>query len=416
MDRIILHSDLNNFYASAEAVKNPALRGIPLAVAGDKEARHGIVLAKNYEAKRFGVATGEPLWQAKQKCPDITFVPPSFELYSEFSAKVRKIYNSYTDKVEPFGLDECWLDVTGSRKLFCPEARDEYDAGLIIAHKIRRQVKEETGLTVSVGVSFNKTFAKLASDMRKPDAVTGISRENYKRVAWALPVSDLLFVGKKTERKLQMYGIDTIGKLAQADERLLKLLLGKNGLSLRAAAAGLDTLPVLSVGEMPRVKSIGNGTTMPRDIHTDEEAKIVLYRLCESVSSRMREQNLLCRTVVLGIKQADLFSFERQMPLKSPTRTAEELFRAAFELLRRNRCFGGIRSLSVRATGLSEDTSPQIAMFPEAESLGEREILETCIDRLRGKFGDGALKRGIMLADPSLCSSDFGLEREVVYS
>ena len=416
MERIILHSDLNNFYASAEATKNPDLKSIPIAVAGDVEARHGIVLAKNQLAKARGVKTGEALWQAKIKCPDITFVPPDFELYSRLSAEVRRIYYRYTDLIEPFGMDECWLDVTGSAYLFCPHIKDSAEAGRHIADEIREAVKRETGLTVSVGVSFNKTFAKLASDMKKPDATTVVSRENFKETAWRLPVSDLLFVGPKTTAKLTRYGISTIGRLAEADEDFLRLLLGKNGVSLKHTASGLDTAPVMRAYEMPQVKSIGNGTTAPRDLVTDDDVKIVLYALCESVSARMREQNLLCRTVCVGIRDSHLFSYERQCQLQHPDRTAKALFAAAFRLIKSNRpTTGGIRSLSVRATGLCDDTCEQISLFPEDNAPAEREQLEGIIDELRRKHGSSVVKRGIMFADKRLTDTDFGIDRETMY-
>ncbi len=416
MDRIILHSDLNNFYASAEAARNSALRGLPIAVAGDVEARHGIVLAKSYEAKRFGVTTGDTLWQAKLKCPDIIFIPPDFELYSRLSAEVRRIYYRFTDRIEPFGMDECWLDVTGSKTLFCPDAKSDSEAGYRIADLIRETVKSETGLTVSIGVSFNKTFAKLASDMKKPDAVTVVSRENYRSTAWALPVNDLLYVGRKTDKKLRMYGIDTIGKLACADETLMKLLLGKNGISLKHAAAGLDTAPVMTAYEMPRVKSVGNGTTSPRDLLSDDDIKIVLYSLCESVSTRLREQKLLCRTVCVGIRDSELYSFERQCALNVPDRTANALFEKAYELVTRHRPIGkGIRSLSVRATGLTDDTKEQISLFPGDDAASEREELESVIDSLRERFGNVAVRRGIMLSDKSLNEINFGIDREIMY-
>ena len=403
MDRIILHSDLNNFYASAETVRNPALRGHPVAVAGDEEARHGIVLAKNYEAKQYGVATGDTLWQAKAKCPDIIFVPPDYGLYTRLSREVRQIYNSYTDRVEPFGMDECWLDVSGSTRLFAPEARDRDEAGVIIANAIRERVKRETGLTVSVGVSFNKTFAKLASDMKKPDAVTAVTRGNFRDTVWNLPAADLLYVGRKTHKRLAAYGITTIGRLACSDEEFLRFLLGKNGISLRRAAAGLECAPVITPMEAPRVKSVGNGITTPRDLITEDDVKMVLYPLCESVSSRLRRQGLLCGTVTVGIKDSELFSFERQSRLEHPSRTAEDLFRTAYTLVMRHRPFGkGIRSLSVRASSLSDDTEDQISMFPEDELPCEREVLETVIDGLRRKYGGTAVRRGIMLTDRTL--------------
>lgn len=233
-DRTILHCDMNNFYASVECLYNPALRGKPVAVGGDVEARHGIILAKNYEAKKYGVQTGEALWQAKQKCPGLTIVPPSFEKYLRFSRLAREIYGCYTDRIESFGLDECWLDLTGSERLF--------GGGKAVADKLRERIKFELGVTISVGVSHNKIFAKLGSDMKKPDATTVITRENYKDVVWPLPVSDLLFVGPATTRKLARYGIHTIGQLAQADGR-----------RMAGAAAGQKWPDALRLCKRPRL-------------------------------------------------------------------------------------------------------------------------------------------------------------------
>ena len=301
MERIILHSDMNNFYASVECLYNPDLRGKPVAVAGDPEARHGIVLAKNEEAKRFGVQTGDPLWMAKQKCPDIVFTPPHYDRYMQFSAAARKIYGEYTDQVEPYGLDECWLDVTGSMKLF--------GDGKTIADELRHRIRQELGVTVSVGVSYNKIFAKLGSDMKKPDATTVITSERFKEIVWPLPVSDLLYVGRATHQKLKRYYIKTIGDLAAADRRFLQCLLGQNGLMLWKFANGLDTSPVSNIGAKSLIKSIGNSTTAPRDLVTDEDIKITLYVLCESVSARMREYGFVCDTVQLGVRDNELQSW-----------------------------------------------------------------------------------------------------------
>ena len=281
MERVILHSDLNNFYASVECLYNPSLRGKPVAVAGDPEARHGIVLAKNYEAKACGVATGNPLWMAKKKCPDIIFVPPHYDLYMKYSQIAKEIYSEYTDQVEPYGLDECWLDVTGSTHLFGDGRR--------IANELRKRIKFELGVTASVGVSYNKIFAKLGSDMKKPDATTIISSDHFRDVVWPLPVNDLLYVGRATHNKLKRYGIHTIGDLAQADQKLLHNMLGQNGLMLWMFANGLDTSPVSNIGAKFLIKSIGNSTTAPLDLITDEDIRITLMVLCESVSSQMRE-------------------------------------------------------------------------------------------------------------------------------
>lgn len=250
MERVILHSDLNNFYASVECLDNTTLRGKPVAVCGDPELRHGIVLAKSYEAKAFGVATGQAIWEAKQRCPDLMVVPPRYDRYIELSQSVRALYVQYTDQVEPFGLDESWLDVGGSVGLF--------GDGKHIADEIRLRVRHEIGLTVSVGVSFNKVFAKLGSDLKKPDATTVISRENFRELAWSQPVSDLLYVGPATTKKLGRYGIRTIGDLARTDPAFPHAILGKVGVMLWRFANGLDSSGVATYYAMPPIKSIGN--------------------------------------------------------------------------------------------------------------------------------------------------------------
>lgn len=304
MERVILHSDLNNFYASVECLDDPALDGKPVAVCGDPELRHGIVLAKNQLAKGFGVTTGQAIWQAKQQCRGLVIVPPHYDRYLELSKAVREIYVSYTDRVEPFGLDECWLDVGGSASLF--------GDGSAIADEIRARVRRELGLTVSVGVSFNKVFAKLGSDYKKPDATTVITRTNYQEVVWALPVSDLLYVGPATTKKLGRYGIRTIGDLARTSVEFPHTVLGKVGVMLWRFANGLDTSGVSTYYAVPPVKTIGNSTTAPRDLVSDDDIKITLYALCESVGARLREQRSLCGTVQLGVRDSALIGYERQ--------------------------------------------------------------------------------------------------------
>lgn len=395
MERIILHSDMNNFYASVECLYNPDLRGKPVAVAGDPEARHGIVLAKNEEAKRFGVQTGDPLWMAKQKCPDIVFTLPHYDRYMQFSAAAREIYGEYTDQVEPYGLDECWLDVTGSMKLF--------GDGKTIADELRHRIRQELGVTVSVGVSYNKIFAKLGSDMKKPDATTVITSERFKEIVWPLPVSDLLYVGRATHHKLKRYYIKTIGDLAAADRRFLQCLLGQNGLMLWKFANGLDTSPVSNIGAKSLIKSIGNSTTAPRDLVTDEDIKITLYVLCESVSARMREYGFVCDTVQLGVRDNELQSYERQGKLSYPNRTAKALFEKAFELYKRNHLSGKpVRSLSVRACRLSLNENEQLSLLPDVAAIQKQEELESAVDALRGRFGHFAVRRGLLLTDRQL--------------
>ena len=395
MQRTVLHSDLNNFYASVELLSHPELRGKPVAVAGDVESRHGIVLAKNYEAKSYGVQTAEPLWQAKAKCPDIVFLPPHFDLYEQYSGAAREIYYEYTDMIEPFGLDECWLDVTGSLGLF--------GDGKSIADSIRRRMKKELGLTVSVGVSFNKVFAKLGSDMKKPDATTVINEDDFREKIWNLPASDLLFVGRQTDKKLKLYGIRTIGDLATTDPYLLKCLFGKNGLSLYDAANGKDVSPVSLYGNSPPPKSIGNSTTPPRDLISENDIDIILYQLCENVSMRMRREGVVCNTVQVSVRYSDLHSLERQMKPDYPNRTARSLYRSAKELMRKHcLCDAPIRSIGVRASDLVRSDFEQMSFSPDIMEIQRAETLEGAVDGLRERFGSPVLRRGIMFTDEIL--------------
>ncbi len=398
MARTILHSDLNNFYASVELLSHPELKGKPVAVAGDVEARHGIVLAKNYEAKRRGVETATPLWQAKQKCPDIVFLPPHYELYEQYSQAVRRIYYEYTDMIEPFGLDECWLDVSCSLGLFGDGKR--------IADAIRKKVRDKTGLTVSVGVSFNKVFAKLGSDMNKPDATTVIGIDDFREKIWQLPASDMLFVGKQTYAKLQRCGFRTIGDVAQADPYILKCLFGKNGMTLHDYANGRDTSPVLLYEQAPPPKSIGNSTTPPRDLVSESDIDIILYQLCDNVSSRMRREGVVCRTVQLYVRYADLHSVERQIKQDYPNRTSRELYRSAKALIKKHRlCSDPIRSLGIRATDLVRTECEQMSFCPDIMSIQRTETLESTVDGLRERYGNPSLRRGIMFTDDILCTN-----------
>lgn len=398
MNRVILHSDMNNFYASVESLFHPEYRGKPMAVAGDPEQRHGIVLAKNYEAKAFGVQTGDPLWLAKQKCPDIIFAPPHYDKYLQFSQMAKEIYSEYTDQVEPFGLDECWLDVTGSTGLF--------GSGKTIADTLRERIKKELGITASIGVSFNKVFAKLGSDLKKPDATTIILPDRFRETVWPLPVSELLYVGKATHQKLRKYGIRTIGDLALTDVRFLEQILGKNGVMLWQFANGLDQSPVSNIGAKSMIKSIGNSTTAPRDLVTYEDIKITLYVLCESVSARMREYDFVCRTVQIGIRDQELRFYERQGAMTYPNRTVKDLFDQSFSLFKLHRPEKPVRSLSVRACQLSVMGNEQLSLFPEEFKLQKLERLDRAIDKLRERYGHFSIQRGIMLTDPELSNLD----------
>lgn len=396
--KVILHSDLNNFYASVECLYNPELRGKPVAVAGDPEQRHGIVLAKNYQAKAYGIQTGDPLWMAKKKCKEIVFTPPHYDLYMRYSEIARDIYSDYTDQVEPFGLDECWLDVSGSTQLF--------GSGKQIADELRKRIQFELGITASVGVSYNKVFAKLGSDMRKPDATTVIDQQHFQQKVWPLPASDLLYVGKATERKLSNHFIHTIGDLARTNKDFLYRLLGKNGIMLWLFANGMDTSEVSCFDSKRMIKTIGNSTTAPRDLITDDDIKITLYVLSESVAERLRAVDFLCRTVQITIRDNQLKSYERQGRLLYPSCTAKELFQQAYALYQMHRPKNPMRSLGVRACNLMVQTTQQLSLFADTAKRQKQERLEESIDNLRRRFGHFSIQRGIMLTDTELSNLD----------
>ena len=396
MEPIILHSDMNNFYASVEMLYDPALRDKPIAVAGDEEARHGIVLAKNELAKTFGIRTGQVLWEARQQCPGLVCVPAHYDRYLRFSALAREIYISYTDQVEAFGLDECWLDVTGSTGLF--------GDGIAIADDIRARIRQELGLTVSVGVSYNKVFAKLGSDMKKPDATSVITLENFRETAWRLPVSDLLYVGPATTRKLAQFGIHTIGALAQANIDFLYSLLGKNGVMLHRFANGQDRSGVRRYYSVPPMKSIGNSTTAPRDLISEDDIKITLMALCESIGARLREQGCVCTIVTVGIRDSRLMSYDRQEKLPCPTNSTMAIWGTAVDLVTRSRSGDiPIRSLSVKVSGLSPaDEMDQMSLFPEIQKEQRRKDIDQVVDQIRAKYGYFGIRRAVTLLDPAL--------------
>lgn len=396
-DRTILHSDLNSFYASVEIRNDPALAGQPVAVGGDEQARHGIVLAANQLAKRHGIRTAEALWSARRKCPELVIVRPHFDEYARFSQAVRQIYLDYTSQIEPMSLDEAFLDVTGSRSLF--------GDGETIAHTIRRRVKQELGLTVSVGVSFNKIFAKLGSDYKKPDAVTVFSRENYRALVWPQPAANLLYVGRATAKKLAGIGVHTIGDLAAADPAALHMLLGKMGPMLHAYANGWDRSPVAEYAAREEAKSIGNMVTAPRDICTPRDADLVLWPLCESVAHRLRRHGLCAGSLSLYIRDVELEVHTRQCQLVPPTWLARELMEHARALLARHYKWKlPIRTLGVSAGELipADAVSLQLDLDGTAEKRDKLERIERAMDGLKDRYGTAAVRRGTELIDPDL--------------
>lgn len=396
MKRCILHADCNCFYASVEMLHRPETRTAPMAVGGSEERRHGIILAKNDLAKRYGVTTAEPLWSAKQKCPELVIVPPNFPLYLEFSRRVKEIFADYTDQVESFGIDEAWLDVTGSTDLF--------GSGPQIAHEIRSRVKRELGITVSVGVSWNKVFAKLGSDLKKPDAVTVIHPDNYRTLVWSLPVGCLLFVGQSTEKKLQQLGIRTIGQLAQVSCDFLHAKLGKTGELLWSYANGLDISPVAYHDEQEPIKSISNSTTTFRDIATPEDARLVFTVLAESVSARLREQGMYCRTVSISTRTVNLKHAEHQCTLARPSDATRTIFQTSLSLFEQNyRWKTPLRSLGIQLSGLTSASDPmQLDLFTDPKQILRQSQLDHTVDRVRQRFGASSVLRASVLRDPAL--------------
>ncbi|MBR1810428.1 MAG: DNA polymerase IV [Clostridia bacterium] len=396
MQRTILHSDLNNCYASVESLFHPEYREIPMAVGGETEKRHGIILAKNEHAKKYGVKTAETIAEAKRKCPSLLIVPPRMHVYSQYCDAVAEIYKEYTNRVESFGPDERWLDVT--------ESGLRFGDGNTIAQEIRRRVKNETGLTVSIGVSYNKTYAKIGSDLKKPDAVTVVTRENRTRLIYPLPVGNMLFVGKSTLQKLLSCGIYTIGELAAADDTVIRSLLGKNGEMLKRNAAGLDTSPVLRYDEGMPIKSIGNSTTPLRDMKTPEDIRLIFDALAAQVARRLREHRLQCGGIQIHIRYNTLETAERQRQLQTPTALSAEIASEAARLFAENfNLETPVRSVGIRAIHLSDADAPvQISFMEEFAKNERRKRLETAMEALNKKYGKHTLTPARLLYDNTL--------------
>lgn len=391
-ERVILHCDLNSFFASVELLDKPTLRDVPVAVCGDPKSRHGIILAKNEPAKKMGVKTAETLWQARKKCPALVLLPPHHRLYEEYSRRVNEIYDRFTDLVEPFGIDESWLDVTGSLHLFGGD-------GKALADRIRATIREETGLTVSVGVSFNKVFAKLGSDMKKPDATTVIPAEGWQSMVWPLPLGDMLFAGRTATETLRKYGVETVGQLAACDPALPEQLLGKMGLQLWQYANGMDKSPVKPRHAAEPVKSVGNGTTFPQNLVRWEQLRAGLLPLCDSVATRLRQQGLYAGGVSLSIKDASFKTVSRQIRLDTPTHLMRDIHRTAMQLAGQLwKPPTPVRAMTVTALYVTEDGDA----FRQLDLLGgaaqersqRQEKLEGTMDAIRRKYGRGAIAFG----------------------
>lgn len=405
---------MNSFYAGVEQAENPALRGKPVVVAGKEELRHGIVLTKSTEAKKYGIKTAEALWEARRKCPDLIVLPPNYKLYKKYSIMARQIYYQYTDRVEPFGLDESWLDLTGCLHLHGWSPRH-------VVEEISERIKAELGTTVSIGLSWNKILAKFGSDYKKPDAITEVTPENFRTLFWGAPVEELLYVGHATKKKLNASGCMTIGDLANASDFYLQHRFGKMGFVLRTFARGEDVTPVKpydpDAEDVNReVKSYGNGLTAPHDITCEEDAKALIYLLSESVAQRLRDDYMRAKTVAISVRDGEsLSSYVRQTKLDRPSAATRTIAQCAWELLKRNQPFGEdhpIRGLQVRATGLVSLCEPQqLSLFDDAEADFER--LDFAIDDLRRRFGNTIVQRGVEMTDKSLRGVDIKGENTV---
>lgn len=399
MERTILHCDLNNFYASVECMKRPELREVPVAVAGNKELRHGIVLAKNQIAKQAGIQTGQTIWEAQQRCHGLVVLPPDFPEYQRFSKKVKEIFAQYTDCVEDFGIDESWLDVSGSCALF--------GDGETIANTIQNQIYQEVGLSSSIGVSFNKIFAKLGSDFKKPMGITVITKANYQEMVWPLSVDALLYVGQATIAKLHHMGIETIGDLAKFNYGRLKQSLGKWGEYLWMFANGEDHSEVAKQSYVFPVKSIGNGITPPKDIYSISDYRLIAYVLCESIVARMREQEIMGRCVQIHLRTKILVSYSRQITLRVPIYTVDRLLETAVSLCEQHYDFKvPLRSMSISITQLTKRNAPiQLSIFDEALQE-EEERMDEVMERIRQRFGTFSVQRCSMKMDRELTTFD----------
>lgn len=385
MDRTILHIDVNNFFASIEIMLNPNLKGLPVAVCGSEDDRHGIVLAKSYEAKKFGVKTAETIWQAKKKCPNLIIVPPQYDEYKKYSKLIQNIYYSYTDQVEPFGLDECWLDVTGSLKLFGNVEN--------IAEEIKERVKKEIGVTVSIGVSFTKTFAKLGSDLKKPDAITYISKENFKNIVWPLVTNEIIGVGKSTFKILEEMNLKTIGELANCDISLLEQKLGKHGRILWKRVNGIDDEIVDANMYIASPKSIGNGKTFRNDLTKINDIRSAFQNLTYEISNKLKKHRLEAKNIQIVIRD-NQFN-DKQLQCELPTITSSSLIitNTAMDLFKKYKWNKPIRALTIRAINLIEEgTNDQISLFEEKDEYEKIKKIDKVMFEINNKFGPNSVK------------------------
>ncbi len=393
--RVVLHCDINHCYAQIEEMKVPELRKVPMAVGGHETTRHGIILAKNDLAKEYHIKTGDSLREAYAKCPQLVVIPPNYDEYLYYSEKVKDIYRKYTDRVESFGLDEAWIDVSASSKI--------YGSGEAIAREIKKKVYEQLGLTISVGVSFNKVFAKLGSDMIKPDGLVVIDEENYQRLVWPLPVEELIYIGRATKRKLNEFGIKTIGDLAVFRADLIESRMGKVGLMIHEFANGIDDKSVAFTGYQDEAKSVGNGITTIRDMHSLKDVELVFRVLAESVASRLREMGVQGQVVTIGLRDNELHGLSRQRKLAEPTCLADEILVMAMQLTREHYSFIlPLRSISLTMSDLQKPSAvEQLSFFTDHGKIKQR-VLDETVDAIRSRYGFTKIKRCSMLLDDEL--------------
>lgn len=391
---------MNGYYASVELLSRPDLRDKPMAVSGDPKSRHGIILAKNEIAKKYGIVTAETIWQAKKKCPHLQLVKPHHDKYKEFSEKINKIYLEFTDMVEPFSIDESWLDVTASQRLF--------GSGRQIGDKIRERIKEELGLTLSVGVSYNKIFAKMGSEYKKPDATTEITRENYRDLLWPQPVRELFFVGWATAEKLDKLGIHTIGDLAHGDPAALEALLGKQGPILYSYANGFDDSPVALYDQREKIKSVGNGITFKRNLKGMEDILTAVTSLADTVAGRLRKYQMKAYGIKVDIKDPYFKTISRQKQLHAPTNLASEIRTASLEIMKASwNLSDPIRLLTITAINLTDETADEQLSLFDIDGDGDRqkrESIERTMDDIRKKFGGSSITYG------QIIDNDLGID------